>query len=66
MLIIGFLPLITRFSPGAGSFISKIVPFLCPIMMVGMMFSMMGGMGSNKKKSCCENSNEESGNKQIM
>lgn len=66
MLIVGFLPLIARVNPGAVSFISKIVPFLCPIMMVGMIFSMMGGMGNSKKKSCCEDSNEESTSKQII
>lgn len=63
IVIVSFLPLITRVSSGTGSLILKIVPFLCPIMMVGMMVSMMGG---GKKKSCCENSNEESGSKEIV
>lgn len=63
IVIVGFLPLITRVSPGAGSFVSRIVPFLCPIMMVSMMVMMMGG---GKKKSCCDNTNEENSNKEIV
>lgn len=55
IVIVAFLPLITRISPSAGSFIGRIVPFLCPIMMISMMWMMMGG---NKKKSCCDNSDE--------
>jgi hypothetical protein len=56
ILIVGFLQLITKFSPGAGSFIGKIVPFLCPIMMVSMMVMMFSG---NRKKSCCEDGKQE-------
>lgn len=66
LVIVGFLPLISRVSPGAGNFVSRIVPFLCPIMMIGMMGSMMGGMGDKKKKSCCEDSKEESSSKEIV
>ena len=55
IVIVSFLPLITKVSPGAGSAIGKIVPFLCPIMMISMMPMMMGG---NKKASCCDNKNE--------
>lgn len=54
IVIVGFLPLITRFSPGAGSVIGKIVPFLCPLMMVAMIPMMLGG-----KKDCCDNKNEK-------
>lgn len=62
IVIIGFLPLIIRISPGAGSFVSKIIPFICPIMMVSMVAMMMGG---GKKKSCCDHSSEESSTKKI-
>lgn len=63
IVIVGFLPLITRVSPSAAGLVGKIVPFLCPLMMVGMMVSMMGG---KKEKSCCSNSNEESNAKEIV
>jgi hypothetical protein len=55
IVIVIFLPLISRVSPGAGSFVSRIVPFLCPLMMIGMLPMMLGG---NKKKSCCDDKNE--------
>lgn len=64
IIIVAFLPLISRLSPGAAGVVSRIVPFLCPIMMVGMMVTMMGGSGS-KKKSCCENTSEENDTKKI-
>jgi hypothetical protein len=63
ILIVGFLPLITRFSPDAGSFIGKIVPFLCPIMMVSMMVMMFGG---GRKKSCCDDGKHEVESKEIV
>ncbi|WML32951.1 hypothetical protein [Clostridium sp. OS1-26] len=63
ILIVGFLPLITRFSPSAGSFIRKIVPFLCPIMMVTMIFTMMSG---KKEKSCCSNTKQDIDTKEIV
>lgn len=55
IVIIGFLPLISKISPSTGSFVSKIAPFLCSIMMIGMLPMMFG---SNKKSSCCENIDE--------
>ena len=62
IVIVGFLPLITKLSPGAGSFASKIVPFLCPLMMIGMLPMMFGG---NKKSSCCDDSKNEIGNREL-
>jgi hypothetical protein len=56
IVVLAALPLITRFSTGAGSAISKIVPFICPIMMVGMMAMMFG---NNKKSSCCDKTNDD-------
>lgn len=55
VVIIGFLPLISRISPGAGNFVSRIVPFLCPLMMIGMIPMMLGG---NKKEDHYDNTNE--------
>jgi hypothetical protein len=63
IVIVGFLPLIARLSPGAGIVIGRIAPFLCPIMMVAIMVMMMGG---NKKKGCCDNSIHKSDDKEIV
>lgn len=63
IVLLGFLPLITRFSPGAGSVLAKIVPFLCPIMMIPMVIMMMGG---NKKKDCCDITNTHHDNKEVV
>ena len=56
IVVVGFLPLISKVSPGAGNFVSRIVPFLCPLMMIGMIPMMLGG---NKEKDCCDNAKEE-------
>lgn len=47
IIIILSLPFIGRFSPGIATILGFIAPFICPIMMGGMMFMMFGG---NKKK----------------
>lgn len=49
--IFAFLPIITKYSPNTGSILGKIIPFLCPLMMVSMMVLMI--LGSNKNKNCC-------------
>lgn len=59
IVIVGLLPLITKFSPSAAGVVSRIVPFICPIMMVLMMVMMMGG---NKKGSCCHGGNQDDSN----
>jgi hypothetical protein len=56
IVIIGLLPLISRFSSSGGGVITRIVPFLCPIMMLFMLPMMFG---SNKKSSCCDNINKD-------
>ena len=50
IVIIGFLPLISRISHGASRILGIIAPFICPIMMFGM-FGMM--FRNNKKQGCC-------------
>lgn len=56
ILIVGILPVISRLSPSAGGFVSRIVPFLCPIMMLAMLPMMLKG---NKKDSCCSEENHQ-------
>lgn len=54
ILVIGLLPVISRFSPGASGVLARIAPFICPIMMLSMLPMMLGG---NKESSCCDNKN---------
>ena len=56
IVVLAFLPAITKFSPGTGRIVSVIAPFLCPVMMILMMFMMCSG---SKKKNCCENKDEK-------
>ncbi len=53
ILIIALLPFISTFSPAISRILLVIAPFICPIMMIGMIF-MMFGRGNNKKSSCCK------------
>lgn len=62
IVIIGFLPIITRFSPSTGGFLGKIAPFLCPLMMIGMLPMMMRG---NKKSSCCDKTDQANDNSKL-
>lgn len=57
IIIIGALPLITRFSPAGGEIIGRITPFLCPIMMLLMLPMMFRG---SKKGSCCDGTKQDS------
>jgi len=59
IIILGALPLITRFSPGAAGILGRIAPFLCPIMMLLMLPMMLRG---NKKSSCCNTEKENNDN----
>lgn len=54
ILIFAALPFISRISPGASRMLSVIAPFICPIMMIGMISMMLGG-SKNNRSSCCEN-----------
>ncbi|MDF2671789.1 MAG: hypothetical protein K0R09_54 [Clostridiales bacterium] len=62
LVILAVLPLISKFSPSAGSTILKIVPFLCPLMMIGMIPMMLGG---NKRGSCCDDKNNNHTNMKL-
>ncbi|WP_096635779.1 hypothetical protein [Clostridium cochlearium] len=57
------LPLIAKLNPGAAGILAVIAPFICPLMMIGMIPMMLGG---KKKGSCCDNSNRESNAKEIV
>lgn len=64
ILIIGLLPYIARFSPGISMILGFIAPFICPIMMGGMMFMMFKGNG-HKKKSTCRDKKENETNDML-
>lgn len=63
IVIIGFLPLITRYSPSAGGVVARIAPFICPIMMIAMIPMMFG---KNKKSSCCDDTKTETDNQNSI
>lgn len=50
IVIILALPFIARISPAVAGFLGVVAPFICPIMMGGMIFMMF----SKKKASCCD------------
>ncbi|MDF2819620.1 MAG: hypothetical protein K0R15_61 [Clostridiales bacterium] len=56
IIIIFSLPFIARFSPSVAGLLGIIAPFICPIMMGGMLFMMFSG---KKKSNCCDNTNNE-------
>ncbi len=56
IVIIGLLPFIGRVNPWAAGILGVIAPFICPIMMGIMMFTMFSG---RKKSSCCDETNRD-------
>lgn len=50
IVIILALPFIGRISPAVAGFLGVVAPFICPIMMGGMIFVMF----RKKKSSCCD------------
>lgn len=50
IVIIAALPFIAGFSPAIAGVLGVIAPFICPVMMGGMLFMMFRG----NKHSCCE------------
>ncbi|WML34056.1 hypothetical protein [Clostridium sp. OS1-26] len=63
IIIIGLLPVITRFSPSAGNVIGRIAPFICPIMMIFMIPMMMS---NNKNGSCCDTKKSNTDSKEVI
>lgn len=51
IVIIMTLPYIARISPAVATFLGVIAPFLCPIMMGGMMYMMFKGNKKSKETS---------------
>ena len=56
ILIVSLLPVIQLVLPGAAPILAFLSPFICPIMMVSMMFFMGKG---DKKHECCDQKKEE-------
>ena len=50
ILMIVSVPFIAKYNLGVATFFGAIAPFICPIMMGGMLLTMFGG---KKKKNCC-------------
>jgi hypothetical protein len=61
IVIILSLPLIARFNPAIAGILGVIAPFICPIMMGGMIFMMFG----KKKKSCCDETKTENSTNEV-
>jgi hypothetical protein len=55
IIIIFALPFVARYSVGAASILGFIAPFICPVMMGGMLLMMLG----RKKTSCCDETKAE-------
>ena len=58
ILIIASLPFIAKFSPALSGFLGIIAPFICPIMMGGMIIMML----RVNKASCCSDKTNNSQN----
>lgn len=56
IIIIGILPFISRISPGFARILGVVAPFICPIMMGGMLGTILLG---NNKKGCCSGENDK-------
>jgi len=54
ILIIAFLPLISKYSPVTSGLLVTIALFICPLIMIPMMITMFKG---NKNSSCCDDKN---------
>lgn len=54
IILLAILPLLGNLSPGIRGAVSGILPFLCPILMVGMMLMMFrGNKGKGERENCC-------------
>lgn len=61
IVIILSLPFIAKISPAAAGFLGIIAPFICPIMMGGMLLMMFG----KKKTSCCDETKTVADNNKL-
>lgn len=61
VIIILSLPFIARYNPAAAGILGFIAPFICPVMMGGMLFMMFG----KKKASCCDETKTENNNSEL-
>ena len=50
IVIILSLPFVARINPAIAGLLGIVAPFICPVMMGGMLFMMFG----KKKSSCCD------------
>lgn len=55
IIILFSLPFIARFSPTTAGILGIVAPFICPVVMGGMLFMMF----RSEKHSCCEESGTE-------
>lgn len=60
ILIFASLPFVSKVSLGSSKLLAIIAPFICPLMMIGMIPMMLGRGNRNKKSSCCENNANKS------
>ncbi len=56
ILILALIPFAVKLSPALGGVLGLIAPFICPLMMGGMLFSMF--RGEKRKKNCCSAADE--------
>lgn len=55
IILVMLLPLLTKVSPGASTSLSKITPYLCPILMLAMIPMMLfNHRGRNNENTCCD------------
>lgn len=57
ILIILLVPFVAKFNPALSGVMALVAPFICPLIMGGMFFSMF--RGGKKKKSCCSSEVDE-------
>lgn len=55
LILLLLLPLLGKILPGSNGFLSKIIPFICPIMMLAMLPMMFKKDRGNSENSPCEN-----------
>jgi branched-subunit amino acid transport protein len=60
IILIVLLPLLAKINPGVGAFLSKVTPYLCPVLMLAMIPMMLfSHKGRNKGNACCDNKQME-------